>query len=136
MTSTTSLLPSGDTDVSVSLYERRTSAGGGLDVKVERSSTGWVIVRAAGALDAATRPTLDRVLHDLTDSLGHQQIAVSLGAVTFMDSSGVKALLATLRRLRPADGELRLVDISDQALRLLRMFDLDQLFGCREPLSG
>jgi anti-sigma B factor antagonist len=134
MTSTTSHQLTPDAHVSVSVYGRHTAAGGGLDIKVEHSSTGWVIVRVGGHVDIATLPTLDWVLRDLTDGLGYQQIAVSLAGVAFLDSSGVKALLATLRRLHHADGELRVVDASPQAMRLFRMFDLDTIFGCGEPI--
>jgi anti-sigma B factor antagonist len=78
-----------------------------------------VILRVHGEVDLETAP---RLRAELARHL-HTGVVVSLhlGDVTFMDSSGLHVLLASLRRASLVGSELRLVEVSRRVQRLLEI---------------
>jgi len=71
------------------------------EVRIERDSR----VVVSGDLDLATAPQLMSAVESLAAS-GARRVVVDLGAVSFIDSSGISALLRADRTLRGADGVL------------------------------
>jgi anti-sigma B factor antagonist len=65
----------------------------------------WWVVAAAGEIDIASASQLDEAL-DNAMSAGHERIAVDLRRVSFMDSTGLRSLIAADRHLAELDGEL------------------------------
>ena len=55
------------------------------------------------------------------------RVALDLGGVTFMDSSGIAVLLRAYRRLGALGGEVRVHNVPPQAARVLRAAGLDKL---------
>jgi anti-sigma B factor antagonist len=76
-----------------------------------------VVLRVHGEVDLETAP---RLRAEVARHL-HTGVVVSLhlGGVTFMDSSGLHVLLASLRRASLVGSELRLVEVSGRVQRLL-----------------
>ncbi len=58
-------------------------------------------------------------------------VAVDLGRVDFLDSSGLGALVSLLKAVRPG-GELVLFDVRPSVREILRLTHLDSVFAC-EP---
>lgn len=56
------------------------------------------------------------------------RLVLDLGAVTFIDSSGVGMMAATLKQLRKAGGDMRLVHLTSRSQRLLGMMKLLLVF--------
>lgn len=85
------------------------------------------VVSAAGELDLGAAPTLAA---DIKAALatGARDLVIDLGAVTFMDVSGVNALLDARTRVRRSGGSLRLLAPSAPVLRVLRAAGVDRLF--------
>lgn len=81
-------------------------------------------VTLSGELDAHTAPELDRVLARLLRS-SPSELIVHMGAVTFMDSSGLQTLLAATRTAREAGGELVLAAPTPAVRRLIELTGLD-----------
>lgn len=69
------------------------------------SAEGPDLVRVKGEIDCYTAPTLQHSLFELVDG-GAREIVVDLAEVSFMDSQGLAALVRTVMRLRPVDGQL------------------------------
>lgn len=52
--------------------------------------------------------------------------------VTFMDSSGIAIVIFLLRRMRELGGELRLENVADQPLKVLKAAGVNQLLNIQE----
>lgn len=63
-----------------------------LAVVVDLTAAGRAHLSAAGEVDAATRPRLDEAFGRALAS-GHHDVHLDLDAVTFLDSSGVAAIV-------------------------------------------
>ncbi|MCW3039559.1 MAG: anti-sigma-factor antagonist [Solirubrobacterales bacterium] len=70
-----------------------------------RDCAGAFVVDVRGELDVATLPQFEAVVRAGEHS-GHRRMVVDLGAVTFVDSGGVNALLQLHRRMTSASLEL------------------------------
>jgi anti-sigma B factor antagonist len=104
---------------------------------------GATVVRPEGAsldLEAAAR-FRDR-LHELIEA-GHRNLVIDLSEVSFIDSSGLGALVSALKRLKngrrraprqggsrrgPRRGDLRLAAAQPTVLSLLEVIRLDRVF--------
>lgn len=68
-----------------------------------------------------------RTVTDLT-TRGIVKIAVDLGGVTFIDSSGVGMLAAKLKHVRERKGDIRLVRLTSRSQRLFGTMKLMMVF--------
>jgi len=82
-------------------------------------------VEVAGELDAYSAPALEAALaeHDASSDL-----RLVLSGVTFIDSTGIRAVVTTDNRLREGEHRLIVVDPSPSVLRLLQLTSLDERF--------
>lgn len=85
------------------------------------------VVSVTGELDAHHGHDLQRRLLDLLDG-GHSTLVVDTSRVTFLDSSGLRVLVAADERCRAAGGALRLRAPSAQVRYVLRLADLADRF--------
>ena len=81
----------------------------------------------AGEADQTFRNSVGEVL-----SAGVTNLAVNLAGVSFLDSSGIGALVRTFSTLRERGGEFRLFGASKQVAQTLRMVRLDKVLGVAE----
>jgi anti-sigma B factor antagonist len=89
----------------------------------------------AGELDIATAGAFRDALCSLAPaSLG--RIVVDLRAVSFMDSSGVAALLNEHRHLEAAGVVLVIAGASRPVRSVLRVLAVDSLFVMEEPIDA
>lgn len=81
-----------------------------------------MIVRVAGELDVATAPVLDAALTQAEASAA-PMIAIDLTGVSFIDSTGLRALLEAHARDKrhAAAGRLQIIGGSEQAQKLFRL---------------
>jgi anti-sigma B factor antagonist len=87
---------------------------------------GWTVVGASGELDLYTSPTLRTAIHDAATP--GAKIAVDLTDVSFIDSSGLGAIVGALKHVRELDGSFAVVAPDDGPLsRLLTLTGLDQI---------
>ena len=93
-----------------------------------RRAGGMVVVDVAGELDLYTAPVLRDRLLDVIEGQGNSFVAVDLGAVGFMDSTGVHVLVQALRRVRERGGDLQLARVPSPARRVLDISGLTGLF--------
>ena len=91
------------------------------------------VLRVAGEIDVYTAPELrQRVIHLLDN--GSLHIIADLCGVDFLDSTGLGALVGSLKRLRMRGGSLKLVTGGG---RILQIFRITGLTPClRAPLLG
>ncbi|MGN6503499.1 MAG: STAS domain-containing protein [Pseudolysinimonas sp.] len=80
-------------------------------------------VRLAGEIDTYTVPDLRRAFEKVTTG---QRVVVDLRGVTFLDSSGLGAIIGLHRRVVEDGGHLELV-CTGMPLQLVRLMSLDQV---------
>ncbi len=96
-----------------------------LDAEPGSSST---IFAASGELDVATGPLLGSCLQRLI-GMGNIQIVVDLSDVTFMDSSGLAALLGAFKVAVNAGGSLSVRSPQDQVRRVFELTRMDTVIA-------
>ncbi len=95
-------------------------------IGVERDGS-TVTVRLAGALDASVAP---RVRSQIKPALrdGACTLILDMGAVSYIDQSGVDSLVHAARLAHRLNGRVTLIHCPDQVLRLLAALGHDRLF--------
>ena len=76
--------------------------------------------------------TVERFRNALLEAQGSPRVVVDLSAVTFLDSSGLHALVAAYHRV-PAGGELRVVGLRPNVRKVFEITGLLALFGDDAP---
>jgi anti-anti-sigma factor len=89
-------------------------------------------IQLSGILDSVSGNQLRQDISDLIER-GTSLVKLNFTDVEFMDSSGLGALVVSLKRVREADGRLILCAINDQVRMILELTNLDNAF---EILSG
>jgi anti-sigma B factor antagonist len=84
----------------------------------------------SGELDLASCAATSEAIDELIDE-GCRLLTVSLDRVTFMDASGIGALVRGQRRLEAVGGTFALSCESPQPRRLLRLTGMEQVFHLR-----
>ena len=99
-----------------------------MELSLERITvSGRTVLVVAGEVDVYSAPTLRDRLADLIES-GDPTVIVDLSGVDFLDSTGLGALVASLKLAEERGGQLPLVCSADRILRLFRITGLDSVF--------
>jgi anti-sigma B factor antagonist len=80
-----------------------------------------------GRLDAITAPQIKARLKELV-AVGHRQLVVDLVDVSFIDSSGLSALVAGFKAAREVGGTLKLAGLNEQTRTAFQLSRLDRVF--------
>jgi anti-sigma B factor antagonist len=94
-----------------------------------RQESGVVVLVAEGELDLVGAPRLIEALPDE----GTQPLVLDLGAVQFMDSSGLRSLLEARQACLDAGRPFAIARPSDAVTRVLELVDLTSEFEVVEP---
>jgi anti-anti-sigma factor len=98
-----------------------------MNIEMEKRESGQVIVYPQGRLDARTALTFKGKLHEIADGRP-AVVIVDLAQVSFIDSSGLSALVSGMKAVRQNGGMLNLSSPRQQALTALRLTLLDRVF--------
>ena len=93
----------------------------GIHLSTEGGST---VLAVDGEVDAAT---VDQFRQALLEAQHSRRVVVDLSGVTFMDSTGINALVGAHHRMSQ-DGELRLVGLRSNVQRVFEITGLDVVF--------
>jgi len=107
--------------------------GDALDIEV-RSEHGVVIAAVAGEIDVSTVAQFRERLLELADNGG--TLIVDLNRVTFIDSTGLGALVATAGRAAEHGGSLYAVCAQPQPRKLLWMTGVDKRIPLAATVAG
>jgi anti-sigma B factor antagonist len=89
----------------------------------EQRST-HTVISPTGRLNMVTAPRLRQAVADVVAG-GDSRVVIDLGDVDFMDSSGLGALVASLKTARGAGGDLRIAAVGTQVRMVLELTGLD-----------
>ena len=94
-----------------------------------------VVVRLSGEFDLLAVTDVEKAIGALVD-VGFRQVCVDLRALTFMDSSGLRVLMAADHSLRSVGGQLLLTRGSKPVDRLLGLTGTDKVFAFEARPAG
>mgnify|MGYP001174196018 CR=1 FL=1 len=97
-----------------------------MEIVTEPRTAQQAIVKVSGRFDAETCQTLRLHLVELA-SHDVNRVTLDLSGVSFLDSSGLSVLVASLKSLRQAGGGLNLAAARPQARTALRLTLLDTI---------
>lgn len=91
------------------------------------------VLRIAGEVDVYSAPQLrERVIQLLADGIPH--VIADLREVDFLDSTGLGALVGSLKRLRQQDGSLKLVTGTGRIPQLFLLTGLVRVFALHQSV--
>ena len=93
------------------------------------------LVRPIGELDIATVPEVDRQLRRLSEA-GDQHLVLDLRDVSFMDSSGLRLILAWRERSGSHDGDFSIIAGNEVVERVFETTRVRDLLTFTEPPPG
>ena len=105
-----------------------------MDITTERIDGGVCACVRETRLDAAIAIRFKDRLREIVTQHG-PCILLDLSAVTFMDSSGLGAILA-IRRALPPDHRIELAGLTPNVERVFRLTRMDMIFTIHEALSA
>lgn len=83
-------------------------------------------VRANGRLNMVAAPKLREVINEVVSG-GGRRIVVDLAQTTFMDSSGLGALIGCLKLARQSGGDLRIAAVQPQVNMVLELTSMHRV---------
>ena len=100
----------------------------------ELEADAFVTIVPRGKLNLVSAPPVKSRIDDLVRA-GRARIVVDLGAVDFVDSSGLGALIGGLKSARQAGGDLRIAQAGPQVLAVLKLTNLDRILNPYETIE-
>lgn len=110
-----------------------------MNIERENRAGGVTVLRPEGRLDLVTAPAFKQHVADVVKTAS-RRVIVDLNKVTFIDSSGLGALIGGLKSARQAGGDLRIARPGDQAKVILELTTLNKVLKpyatIEEALAG
>lgn len=85
------------------------------------------VIQPAGILDSAKGSEFRQEIGELVEN-GANILLIDFQDVTFMDSSGLGALVLALKTVRAAGGKLFICSINEQVRMLFELTSMDRVF--------
>lgn len=95
---------------------------------------GVTLLALCGELDLAAAPELENTIAHLNGS-SHKAALIDLRDLSFIDSSGVRALVFALGNLRSSAGRVNVVAASDSVKRVFELLGLDGILNGSTPMT-
>ncbi|MBC8275184.1 MAG: STAS domain-containing protein [Chloroflexi bacterium] len=86
------------------------------------------LISIGGSLDAYSANDVESKLNSLIDA-GQVRLVVSLDKLEYMSSSGLRVLLATLKKVRKQQGDIRLACLKPNIKEVFDISGFTQLFN-------
>lgn len=106
-----------------------------IDFAVDTRPDGIGVVTPQGRLNMVSARRLKEILSELVAD-GTSRIVVDMGETTFLDSSGLGALIGGLKSARQAGGDLRIARVSPAVMTVFELTNLDRVLRARETVDG
>ena len=97
-----------------------------MNVDVSQVGDAVTVLTPQGRLNMLAAPALRELVGEEV-AKGHARIVVDLAEISFIDSSGLGALIAGLKATRAAGGDLRIARPGSQVEAVLRLTNLDRV---------
>ena len=93
-----------------------------------------LVIRVEGDIDASNAAELRK---HLGESIGRHtgRFVLDLSAVSFIDSSGLGALVGFYKQVRVGEGDVRLAGLQENVQKIFALTRLDQVFGLHSTVD-
>ena len=85
------------------------------------------VIEPSGILDSTKAEEFRQQVDDALES-GTETLLIDLRDITFVDSSGLGALVVALKKVRAADCKMYVCSINDQVRMLFELTSMDRVF--------
>lgn len=99
-----------------------------MEIQTQQPTAGLAVLRLDGRLNMVSAAQLRTCITETVDG-GSLRVVVDLSGVEFMDSSGLGALIAGLKRARSQGGDLRITGVTQQVATVLSLTNLDRVLA-------
>jgi len=107
-----------------------------MSFSVRRDPKGVLVVTVDGQLIVGNRQELKQKITDALES-GERKFLIDFTTTGYIDSSGLGVLVSLSRKIREADGELRIAGLNEDLRTLFELTKLDSLFNIADsPASA
>lgn len=106
-----------------------------IEFAVDTRDDGIGVVTPQGRLNMVSARRLKEILSELVTN-GTTRIVVDLGETSFLDSSGLGALVGGLKSARQAGGDLRIARVSPAVMTVFELTNLDRVLRARESVEA
>ncbi|HOE96327.1 MAG TPA: STAS domain-containing protein [Candidatus Sumerlaeota bacterium] len=89
---------------------------------------GIVEVRVSGFLDAHTVDVFEKSMEE-TIAQGYNRVIMNLGALNYISSAGIGALMVLLQQLRRRQGEMVILQPSAKVFKILDLLGFTKIFS-------
>jgi anti-sigma B factor antagonist len=96
--------------------------------------TRTAVLQPTGRLNMVAAPGLKNLIEESVAG-GRDRIVVDFSQVVFIDSSGLGALIAGLKATRQAGGDLRIAQVPEQVMTVLRLTNLDRVLRAHPTVA-
>ncbi|BBC25712.1 STAS domain-containing protein [Pseudanabaena sp. ABRG5-3] len=87
------------------------------------------VIQPSGRLDVTTAADFRRQVNDIASATSSPKyLLVDLQEITFMDSSGLGALVSALKSIRNSNGEMVICGANDQVQMLFELTSMTKIF--------
>ena len=94
-------------------------------LKVDKDGVVWL----GGEVDYTATPKLRTSLLKYVEKVQDKNIVMNLSRLTYLDSSGLAALIEIRKKLVEAKGALKLVSVTPDVKKIFDLTQVSQLFG-------
>ncbi len=98
-----------------------------VDINKSESGLEFAFIELDGRLDAQQSDSIETKLMELIGQ-GYVNMIIDMKNVQYLGSSGIRVLLATLNKLNNEEGKLKILNISDTGLKILRTMEIINRF--------
>jgi anti-sigma B factor antagonist len=102
-----------------------------MKVKVKRIDGGRAYLCASGEIDLYNVSDFKKELFKHTAG-SYGEVIIDLSGVTYMDSSGIGALVAGHKKMKNISGKFYLLNIHEDVFNILKLATLDKFFNILE----
>ena len=96
-------------------------------IETQKNENGIAVVHLAGRLNAVSSPETKECLKRLAGEAPNN-LVIDLAGLSFIDSSGLSALVAGYKAAVEAGGSLKLASLTPQVSQVLALTHLDRVF--------
>ena len=97
-----------------------------MDIKVKELGE-HTVVSVSGEVDLYNVSKLKKTLFDII-SKNVKSLVIDMKEVSYMDSSGIGALVASQKKIKINNGKFALLNLNEDVLNVLRLATLDKFF--------
>lgn len=106
-----------------------------MELDIDHRGDGVAVVRPRGRLNMVAARSLKKTLATLVGE-GRTRIVVDLAETSFLDSSGLGALIGGLKSARQAGGDLRIARPTPEVLTVFQLTNMDKVLRPRPDVDS